>query len=82
MSSISQVFTELFYGSGAWLGILLLLTIIISLSAKIKYAGVLTLPIVVFLGIDYITNDLLWNAVIMFFASIFIVISLVKHDDG
>lgn len=81
MTDISLVFSELFYGSGAWLGILLLLTILISLSAKIKYAGVLTLPIVVFLGIDYITNDLLWNAVIMFFASIFIIISLVKNDD-
>lgn len=81
MSSISQAFTELFYGSGAWLGILLLLALIIVLSSRVKYAGVLMLPVAVFLGIDYLTNDLLWNALIMFFTSIFIIINLVGSRD-
>lgn len=81
MSSIALAFQELFYGAGAWLGLLLLLAIIIVLSVRVRYAGLLTLPICIFLGIDYLTNDLLWNALIMFFASIFIVINIAKSRE-
>lgn len=79
MSSISEVFEELFFGTGSWLGLLLLITIIIALSLKVRWGGVLTLPILIFLGIDYITNELLWNALIVFFASIFILINIARE---
>ena len=79
MSEISEVFTELFYGSGSWLGILILLSIIIALSLKIKWGAVLMLPIVIFLGIEYITEDLLWNGLIMFFSGIFILITMIRN---
>lgn len=79
MSEIAEVFTELFFGTGSWLGILLLLSIIIALTIKIKWGGVITLPIIIFLGIDYITNDLFWNGLIMFFSAIFILITIVKN---
>ncbi len=81
-AEIAVAFQELFYGSGAWLGILLLLSIIIGLSLKEKYAAVMMLPVCIFLGIDYITNDLLWNALIMFFSSIFIVFNLARNKKG
>jgi hypothetical protein len=80
MTSISVAFNELFFGSGAWLGLLLLLVIIVVLSVRVKYAGVLTLPVTVFLGIDYLNNDLLWHGLIMFFAAIFIILNLVLGD--
>jgi len=79
LSEISEVFTELFYGSGSWLGILILLSIIIALSLKIKWGAVLMLPIVIFLGIEYITEDLLWNGLIMFFSGIFILITMIRN---
>lgn len=81
--SVADVFTELFYGAGAWLGLILVLGIIITLSLKTKYAGLLMLPVSVFLGIDYLGYPaLMWNAVIMFFAAIFITINLVKNEGG
>jgi len=82
MSDISLVFTELFYGAGSWLGLLILLSIIVALTMKAKYAGVLMLPVTIFLGINYITYDtpLLWNGIIMFFASLFILINLTKGE--
>lgn len=85
MSSIEQTFYELFYGSGIWLGILLLLAIVTGLSMRFKYAGLLCLPVTIFIGIDYITNsggnqNLLWASIIMFFTSIFLVINLMRES--
>lgn len=82
MSEIAEAFNELFYGAGAWLGLLLLLALIVSLTVKTKYAGVFMLPVTIFLAIDYLDYPaLLWNSLIMFFASVFIVINLVKGKD-
>ncbi len=84
-SEVAAAFNELFYGSGAWLGILILELIIISGSLKSKWASVLFLPITVFMGIDYLDNvtvntNQVWLAVIMFFTAIFLVFNLVHGD--
>ena len=77
--SISSVFEELFYGSGSWLGLLLFLAIITALTLKAKYTGLLMLPVTVFLAIDYLSYpSLLWHSVIMFLASVFIIIQIAK----
>jgi hypothetical protein len=81
MSSISVAFQELFYGSGAWLGLILLLALITVLSARIKYTGVLLLPVSIFLGIDYLNNDLMWHGIIMFFCAVFVVINLARPQE-
>jgi hypothetical protein len=81
MSGIALVFDELFYGSGAWLGILLLLVIILGISLKTKYAGLLMIPVTVFLGIDYLTEDMLWHSIIMFITSVFVVINVFRKGD-
>lgn len=79
MSAIEATFTELFFGSGSWLGILLLLAIITALALKAKYMAVLMLPVCIFLGIDYLTNELFWNAIIMFLTTMFIIIGSYKR---
>jgi hypothetical protein len=82
LSSIADVFTELFYGAGAWLGILLFLAIIIGLAFANKYVGVLMLPVCIFLAINYLAYPtLLWHAAIMFICAIFIVIHLMMERD-
>jgi len=82
LSSIAQVFTELFYGSGAWLGLLLFLAIIIGLAFSNKYVGVLMLPVSIFLAISYLDYpSLLWHGAIMFICAIFIVVHLLMERD-
>lgn len=79
MSGITIAFQELFYGSGAWLGLLLMLALILVMTRVTKYSGLLMLPVCVFLAIDYLSYPaLMWNAIIMFFASAFILINLVR----
>jgi len=81
LSSIALVLDELFYGSGSWLGILLLLILIIGISLKEKYAGLLMLPVTVFIGLDYLSENMLWHMIIMFTASAFVVLNIFRKGD-
>ena len=81
-NDVAVAFQELFYGEGMWLGVLLVLAIVTGLTLKNKYATVLCLPVTVFLGIDYLQNgtgNQLWGAMIMFVASIFLVVQLMRE---
>ena len=78
MGVVDEAFEALFFGSGSWLGILLFLSILIGLLLKWKYTGVLILPITIFLGIEYLTYDMGWEAIIMFLTSIFTLIYMMK----
>ena len=76
---IEEVFTELFFGAGSWLGLLLLLSLILGLLFKNRYIGALMLPVSIFLGINYLNYNLGWHAIIMFFTSIFILVFMIKN---
>ena len=79
MSDVELAFTELFFGTGSWLGILLLLSIIVVLALKNRFIAVLMIPVTLFLGIDYLDNGLMWNSIIMFLSSIFILLNAIKN---
>jgi hypothetical protein len=81
MSEIAIAFDELFYGSGMWLGLLLLIAIIIGISLKAKWAGIITLPATVFMGINYLTEGLMWHAILMVLTGVFIVVNMFKGND-
>jgi len=77
MSILDEAFESLFFGAGSWLGLLLFLIIITGLLLKWKYMGVLLLPITIFLGIEYLSEGLKWQSIIMFLSSIFILFYLI-----
>jgi len=79
VDAVNGAFEALFYGAGSWLGILLLLSITLGLLLKWKYSGALLLPITIFLGIDYVAKDLLYHALIVWFAAIFILLFMCKQ---
>ena len=76
--TFGDFFTELLFGAGAWIGILLILAIEVGLLLKWKYSGVLLLPVTLLLGIDYLTRNLAWQSIIMFVSAIFVLAYLVK----
>ena len=80
MSSIALVFGELFFGSGSWLGILLLLVIILAISLKTKYAGVLMIPVTIFLGIEYLSKGMPWHTIIMLITSVFVILNMFRRE--
>lgn len=77
MSGIEDVFKELLFGSGAWLGLIIILVLIIGASERSKYAGACFIPVSLFIGIMYFDNvavneNFMWAGVIMFIATILI----------
>ena len=78
-TAVNDAFQALFFGSGSWLGILLFLSIYLGLTLKWKYAGVLFLPVTIFLGLDYISHDLAWHAIIIWISSLFLMFYMVKQ---
>lgn len=75
---VNSAFEALFFGSGSWLGLLLLLSIMIGLLLKWEYTGAILLPISIFLGIEYLGKDMGWHCIIMFITSTFMLIYMMK----
>ena len=86
LSEVTEFFTELMFGEGKWIGLILILSIIILVSAKNKYASILFLPIMIFLGIEYANNvsassDFYWSVIICFITSVFLVVNIAVRKD-
>jgi hypothetical protein len=79
LEAVNAAFQALFYGDGAWFGLLLILSICIGLMLKWKYSGVLFLPVTIFLGIDYLDHSLPWHALIVWSSSLFLMLYMVKQ---
>lgn len=76
MNSVDLAFESLFFGSGSYLGLLLLITIMVSLLHKWRSSGVLILPTIFLLETEYysrITTSpaLVWNMLTMLVMAIF-----------
>ena len=56
MSEISELFTELLFGSGALIGLTLLLRVALVVRAKVKYAATIFLVMFLFLAWEYFAH--------------------------
>jgi hypothetical protein len=76
--SVAQMwFNELLFGSGAWLGLTMILTLIFIVTVINKYAGLIFMPLTIFLAIDYLTmiptnSNFMWGAILMLVTSVVI----------
>jgi hypothetical protein len=74
---------ELFYGSGYWMMLIVLLAIIIIVSTLFPYGGIFFLPVTIFLGFDYMnkisaSSNFMWGALMMIFASIYVLLMAIR----
>jgi len=56
VSEISELFTELLFGSGALIGLTLLMAVAFIVSAKVKYAASIFVVIFLFLAWEYFSH--------------------------
>lgn len=73
---VYEWFSELFFGTGAWLGLLIVISIIFIVTAKEKLSGIVFLPITVLMAINYFNNvpsnsDFMWSGVIMLLMTVY-----------
>ena len=78
MTAIDDAFNALFFGSGLWLGLSLMLIILFALLFKWKETGFVTLPITFLFGLEYFNRDLGIEALIVWAVMMFELIYLVK----
>jgi len=78
MSAISDVFNELLFGSGAWIGLIIVLVLCFGASYGLKHgSGIVFAIILVFLGIEYLNHvsvdsNFMWSVVICFISACFV----------
>lgn len=78
---MSAAIDAILYGSFSWF--LLVVFIIIAFAAVLmrKALGALMVPVCVLVGLDYLTHDLGWHGLIMFFTSVFLVTYIAAKKD-
>lgn len=77
MSEISDLFTELLFGSGWWFGLSLLVAAALLVSSQVKYSATVFIMVFLFLAWEYfgnITADSLnaWAMIICLLVSLFL----------
>jgi len=86
MASMLQEWNDLFqallFGNGSWIALIVIEVLIIAIMAKWKYSGVLFIPICIFMGIEYLNYNLGWQALIMFFSTLFMSVYMIKEVKG
>lgn len=88
MALIDDFFNALIFGSGSWIGLIIIVLLILIMAHLASYLGKIAgLIIGVYLGVEFLqhteTNSYLaWNAIIMFLMAVFLVYSLFREGKG
>jgi glucan phosphoethanolaminetransferase (alkaline phosphatase superfamily) len=78
VGEFADFFTQLFLGSGAWLGLLILVMFFLLMRVVNKYSVIISFPICLLVGFEYLANDLGWHSLIIWLASVVILITAAK----
>ena len=87
MSEIIEFFNELMFGSGAWIGLILILSIAFLVSYKAKYSSLVFIMILIFMGMNYwdevggkisFTSNFVWAIIIDFIGVIILALILLR----
>ena len=87
MSEIVEFFNELMFGSGAWFGLILIVSIALLVSYKAKYSSLIFIMILVFMGLNYweemggkisVTSNFMWAIIIDFIGIIILGLVFLK----
>lgn len=82
MNEAQEFFQELIFGSGGWLGLILIVILLAGITYKVKEAGYVGFLIAVFMALEYFENvnpssNFYWSGVIMFLFGVSLAVSSV-----
>lgn len=84
MSEVAEAFNELFFGAqGGWVGFLLLSSVMLLVTAKVKYAGIMFSVVSVMIGVMMIPqlatdSNLMWCMIMYFLMPGFLFLIMYK----
>lgn len=79
-----EFFTALLFGSGSWIGLILIMALVLLLALAVKYSSIILVPFQCFLIILYLTeisssSIAMWSGFLMFCSIILTLIIEVKR---
>jgi hypothetical protein len=77
-----EFFTELMFGSGSWIGLILIVVLLLLIGFINKYGGMLSMPISVLIFFEYINQGLGWHGIIVFLVGIVMLLSSTYQMKG
>lgn len=87
-TEIQDAFYELFFGvQGGWIGFLIVASIMLLVTAKVRYAGILFMVVSVMMGIMMlgelaVNNDLMWCCLMYFAMPAFLFLVMASGKSG
>ena len=82
MTDAYDLFHELLFGEGAWFGFFLILGLCLFIAFSFKKSAVLIFPVTLLLAIEYLSNTLEWQALLMFITTAFMLLKLYNDLKG
>jgi len=71
MATFDDFFTQLFLGTGSYLGLIILCVALLVIALMHKYSGVLSFGIGILMSFEYFDNFLGWHGIIAVIVSLF-----------
>lgn len=86
MTDISEIFTELLFGSGFWIGFIIISAFAIGISYKYKYTAVIFALVLFFMTLQYwdniaVDSNFMWGAILCLIEMVFLAIRLYSDFD-
>jgi hypothetical protein len=79
VGEFADFFTQLFLGTGHWLGLIIIIMLLFLFRMVNKYSVIIAFPLSLLIGFEYLTNDLGWDALIIWLSSVALLITI-SHD--
>ena len=85
LNAVDQAFESLFYGTGSWLGILLIIILTLGIVLKWAYAGALVLPVIIWMSYDYYQKiqeggGYHWHFIVLLVLATFIIFYMAEYN--
>lgn len=86
LSAIAELFNELLFGSGFWIGFIIISAFSIGISYKYKYTATIFAIVLFFMALQYwdniaVDSNYMWGAVLCFVEMLFLAIRLYSDFD-
>jgi hypothetical protein len=70
-----EFFQEVLFGSGSWIGLILIISLLLIIATINRYSSIIVLPISILLSIQYMQNNLGWHAILIALVGIIIMMA-------
>lgn len=77
-----EFFNELMFGSGNWIGLIIIAVILLIMAGLHRWGGIIAMPIGILVGLEYASHNLGWHAILLIFEGILVMFLSIQKVKG